>query len=94
VIARIDDYAGGQFAQNTASVPQTWEQLWAFKQTVKNTLFANTKTAVTRFAKTVLVGNEVNLCGENIPANEANAAGACVGANARFFTQPAWYAEV
>ncbi len=49
---------------------------------------------MTRFAKTVLVGNEVNLCGENFPANEANAAGACVGANARFFTQPAWYAEI
>jgi hypothetical protein len=94
IIARIDDYGGGQFGQHTASVPQSWEQLWAFKQTVKSTLFANSKTAVTRFAKTVLVGNEVNLCSENIPANEANAAGACVGANARFFTQPAWYAEV
>jgi hypothetical protein len=89
IIARIDYNRNGHY-----SVPQDWNALWDFRTLVRERLFAsNDGTPITRHARTILVGNEVNLCGENDMPESCGAPWPS-GSAAQKWTSPAWYAEV
>ncbi|MFS8067931.1 MAG: hypothetical protein ACMG6S_16380 [Byssovorax sp.] len=85
LIARIDYNRGAHY-----SVPQDWNTLWDWKVLVHDRLFvSNDGTPITRYAPTILIGNEVNLCGENDMPESCG-----ITAPAQKSTRPDWYAEV
>ncbi len=90
LIARLD-----YDSSKHLSVPANgdWNGLWEWRQRVSSSLFSTTDgTPISRFAKTFVVGNEINLCGE--AGMDASCGAIWPTAYGRQAIDPAWYADV
>lgn len=87
LVGRIDDYRHGPYSVPPAN---DWVALYEWRELIRERLFQSADgTPVTKFARTLILGNEVNICGE-----AGNPAGCSAEHPALATTPPAWYAAV